>query len=82
MVKNNAIMHQGETNLLHCASFDQFYFWSVYDIQCFKTAEQKKVTLKSPCRTKVFLFEIEEGVMDLTHSTRQASSKFKRGRRV
>ena len=34
-------MHQGETNLLHCASFDQFYFWSVYDIQCFKTAEQK-----------------------------------------
>lgn len=42
MVKNNAIMHQGETNLLHCASFDQFYFWSVYDIQCFKTAEQKR----------------------------------------
>ncbi len=42
MVKNNAIMHQGGTNLLHCASFDQFCFWSVYDIQFYKAAEQKK----------------------------------------
>ena len=33
MVKNNAIVHQGGTNMLHCASFDRFYFWSVYDIQ-------------------------------------------------
>ncbi|EXE92936.1 hypothetical protein J588_0930 [Acinetobacter sp. 1578804] len=39
MVKNNAIMHQGGTNLLYCASFDQFYFWSVYYIQFYKTAE-------------------------------------------
>ena len=33
MIKNNAIMHQGETNLLHCASFDQFHFGSIYYIQ-------------------------------------------------
>ncbi|WP_240287997.1 hypothetical protein [Acinetobacter seifertii] len=41
MVKNNALMHQAGTNLLHCASFDQFCFWNAYYIQCTETVEQK-----------------------------------------